>query len=203
MTELEKLQRARMYMDKLANGADPISGAELPKDSVLNNVRLARCFFYVSDVLRQVIDNGGTGKPAKRPGRPAFQLSDEIVRNVPFSKQPVHISEFVKTINDLADTGNAKRLTAAVITGWLLEKGFLELHEYPGGKRSRLPTKQGEYIGLSTEVRTGQYGEYRSVLYNEDAQHFVLDNLPAMLEAYGNEGSAALKASAANCAVLP
>ena len=47
MTELETVQRAKMYMDKLAQGIDPISGQELPEDSALNNVRLARCFFYV------------------------------------------------------------------------------------------------------------------------------------------------------------
>ena len=60
MTELEIMQRAKMYLDKLAQGIDPISGDEVPEDSVLNNVRLARCFFYVSGILQQVIDNGGT-----------------------------------------------------------------------------------------------------------------------------------------------
>ena len=59
MTELETMQRAKMYLDKLAQGIDPISGEEMEQDSVLNNVRLARCFFYVSGVLEQVIANGG------------------------------------------------------------------------------------------------------------------------------------------------
>ena len=59
MTELETMQRAKMYLDKLAQGIDPITDREVPEDSVLNNVRLARCFFYVSDVLSKVIDNGG------------------------------------------------------------------------------------------------------------------------------------------------
>ena len=54
------MQRAKMYMDKLAQGVDPITNQTIPEDSVLNNVRLARCFFYVSGVLEQVINNGGT-----------------------------------------------------------------------------------------------------------------------------------------------
>lgn len=45
MTELEIMQRAKMYLDKLAQGIDPISGQEIPNDSVLNNVRLARWLF--------------------------------------------------------------------------------------------------------------------------------------------------------------
>lgn len=69
MTELETMQRAKMYMDKLAQGIDPITNLEMPGDCVLNNVRLARCFFYVSDVLGQVIANGGVigGKPKREP----------------------------------------------------------------------------------------------------------------------------------------
>ena len=43
MTELEIMHRAKMYMEKLAQGIDPISDQEIPEDSVLNNVRLARC----------------------------------------------------------------------------------------------------------------------------------------------------------------
>ena len=55
MTELETVQRAKMYMDQLSQGIDPISGRELPEDSALNQIRLARCFFYVSGILEQVI----------------------------------------------------------------------------------------------------------------------------------------------------
>ena len=58
MTELETMQRAKMYLDKLAQGINPITDEEVPEDSVLNNVRLARCFFYVSGVLDQLIANG-------------------------------------------------------------------------------------------------------------------------------------------------
>ena len=47
MTELETMQRAKMYLDKLARGVDPITDRELPEDTVLNNVRICRCLHYV------------------------------------------------------------------------------------------------------------------------------------------------------------
>lgn len=44
MTEFEKMQRAKMYIDKLANGIDPLTDTEIMCDSTLNNVRISRCF---------------------------------------------------------------------------------------------------------------------------------------------------------------
>ena len=48
MTELETMQRAKMYIDKLANGINPLNDAPVPEWELLNNVRLRRCFFYCS-----------------------------------------------------------------------------------------------------------------------------------------------------------
>ena len=61
MTELDTLKRAKMYIDSLARGVDPVSGQLAEEDSVINNVRISRCLFYVSDVLEKVIsDHVGT-----------------------------------------------------------------------------------------------------------------------------------------------
>ena len=60
MNELDTMKRAKMYLDKLSRGIDPISGSALPLDGVLSNVRLSRCFADVSGILEQVIENGGT-----------------------------------------------------------------------------------------------------------------------------------------------
>ena len=85
MTELEIMQRAKMYMDKLAQGIDPISDQEMPEDSVLNNVRLARCFFYVSGVLDQVIANGGN---VKKTPKKDFYVTEEELRRIAVSQEP-------------------------------------------------------------------------------------------------------------------
>jgi len=188
VTELEKLNRAKMYMDKLANGIDPITDTELPGDSTLNQVRLARCFFYVSDILRQVIENGGVVKPGRSQKHLEFNLPAEKRGAFVFSGEPLRITEFAARLNGMINT-DMKKLPTTAITGWLLSKGFLAETENPSGKKSRLPTKRGEQIGITTELRQGQYGEFRLVLYNEAAQRFILDNLDAILQAYANKGA--------------
>ena len=95
MTELEIMQRAKVYMDKLAQGIDPISDQEMPEDSVLNNVRLARCFFYVSGVLDQVIANGGN---VKKTPKKDFYVTEEELRRIAVSQEPTQITQFVDRI---------------------------------------------------------------------------------------------------------
>lgn len=185
MTELETMQRAKMYMDKLAQGIDPISNAELPEDSALNNVRLARCFFYVSGVLGKVIDNGGLigEKPKLRP----FFITPEQISKVQVSSEPVVVSQLVQLISNAADDPRMKKLSFAVITNWLLEKGFLEKSTAPDGTSRRLPTANGSSIGLFCQTRQGKYGEYHAVYYDSQAQQFVLDHLTEMLSKYDQD----------------
>nr|MBQ8243959.1 hypothetical protein [Oscillospiraceae bacterium] len=179
MTELEIMQRAKMYMDKLAQGIDPITNQEVYDDSILNNVRLARCFFYVSDILGQVIANGGLigGKPKLYP----FAINMDQISKVQISPEPVRVTQLVDRISEAVDDPGMKKLKTTVITDWLMEKGFLEKQTDPDGKSRRVPTQNGLMIGLPTQTRQGQYGEYQVVFYNADAQQFVLDNLSAML----------------------
>lgn len=181
MTELEKMELARVYLNKLANGVDPITDLEMPADSTLNNVRLSRCFFYVSDVLRQVIENGGTNKKVKKTD---FILTEKQLSEIPFSKLPVGVTNFVELINSLIDEHEMKKLTTVPITSWMVDKGYLfELTDEYGNKR-KVPTEEGKYIGLTAETRQGTRGEYTMVLYNEDAQRFVIDHLDVILQTY-------------------
>lgn len=178
MTELETMQRAKMYMDKLAQGIDPISGTELPEDSTLNNVRLARCFFYVSGILGKVIDNGGLiGGNGELP----FSITEEQLSTVSISREPIAVSRLAEAINAAVNNPGMKKFSAGMITTWLLQKGFLERQVLPDGKSRRFPTPNGEVIGLSVETRHGMNREYEVVLYNAQAQRFVLDHMSEIL----------------------
>lgn len=179
MTELETMQRAKMYLDKLAQGIDPITNQEIHEDSVLNNVRLARCFFYVSDVLGRVIDNGGV--IGSKPKLNDFVITPEQLARVQISREPVRVTQIVEMLAAAVADPQMKKMRTTVITDWLLEKGFLEKQVAADGKNVRFPTEHGLKLGIFVQSRQGQYGEYQAVYYNSDAQQFVLDNLPAML----------------------
>jgi hypothetical protein len=190
MTELEKLERARMYLDKLANGIDTITDSELPSDSALNNVRLSRCFFYVSDILRQVIENGGNSKPVKRAQKEDFKLTDTQKANIDVSATPLTISNFTKLINAVVDENVMKILPATAVTGWLMSVGLLMEIQDALVKKKKVPTDSGRSIGLTLEKRQSLRGDYEVVLYHESAQHFVIDHLEAIADHYKNKPNA-------------
>lgn len=178
MTELETMERAKMYMDMLAQGIDPISGTELPEDTILNNVRLARCFFYVSGVLDKLIRNGGQVSTEHKVN---FAITLEQLKNVKPSAYPVRITEFTDLVQQAVNAPNMKRPSVTKITNWLTEKGFLTKEIGPDGKSRRVPTTAGTHIGLSSQMRQSPDGEYLAVYYNTNAQQFLLDNLLGIL----------------------
>lgn len=179
MTEIEKIEYAKSFIDKLANGINPIDDTEIKDDDVVNNVRLSRCFFYVSDILRQVIENGGIGK--KKSGFVRFNLSAEQLSKFSFSEKPIPISEIAKRLNLLITDENMRKISHRDLTNWLLAIGMLFEHSAFDGKTSKRPTEQGSNIGISTEVRTGQRGEYTVTVYNKEAQSFIVDNIEAVI----------------------
>ena len=52
------------------------------------------------------------------------------------------------------------------------------------GKAAKRPSPQGASLGISVEMRTGINGPYSVVVYNREAQQFIIDNLDAALDAY-------------------
>ena len=112
MTELEKIERGKMHMDKLANGINPIDDTMTPDDDLINNVRLSRCFFFVSDVLRQVIENGGTKSAVnKKPKKLPLEIPMEKRSQFAYSEVPIPASEIAKRINVLDDNDTMQKLT--------------------------------------------------------------------------------------------
>ncbi len=184
MTELEKIEYAKSFIDKLANGINPIDGSEIPDSDVVSNVRLSRCFFFVSDILRQVIENGGV-KPEeqikeKKPRRLPYTLTPEQAQSFEFSDSPISLTEIINRIIAIGPVGGVRKFPKSKLTKWLFYLGLIE-ERYVGEVKVRRPTPKGEEMGIFTEERQGLYGSYFATLYSLDAQHFIIDNIEAII----------------------
>ena len=183
MTELEIMQHAKVYLDKLAKGIDPLTDREVPEDDVINNVRISRCLFYVSDVLRHVIENGGIQvKSVRSRDKAPFSLSFEERARYAFGDRPVTVSVIAQRLNELVDLNTVQKLKTTSITAFLMQSGLLFEAEIPTGGKSKRPTDAGRHLGMQTVQRSGQNGEYTAVVYSREAQQFILDNLDAIID---------------------
>lgn len=182
MTELEKIAYAKTYIEKLANGINPLTDQPVSDYDSINNVRLSRCLFYVSDLLRQIVENGGISQRKARAVKIPFQLDYEARKNFCYSETPIPISEIARRINDLIQPEDMKKLSYKSIADWLIQAGFLMLVTKEDGKTTRKPTAAGIQLGITSEQRQGRNGPYTAVVYNKAAQQFVLDNLDAAIE---------------------
>ena len=100
MEETEKLKLAESYIEKLANGINPVDGKAAPDGDVINNVRVSRCLFYVSSVLKEVI--------AERQKAPAVEPAEEEPTALLPKDYDVTIREMTKEINKRAAPAGIK-----------------------------------------------------------------------------------------------
>ena len=180
MTELETIARAQMYLEKLANGVNPLTGEEVGDSDIVNNVRISRCLFYTSGILKQIVENKGKFK-VEMPERKPFAITPEQLARFEFAEYGISITEFTKRINALIDTVYMNELKSKAILEWLVEAGLLT-NIIVNNKTRRRPTPQGEAIGIFMEERAGQYGTYEGVFYSNQAQHFIVDNIGTIIQ---------------------
>lgn len=180
MTELEKIAYAKSFIDKLANGINPLDGMPIPEGDIVNNVRLSRCFFYVSDILGRVYENGGIGRVEKTI---PFSITPGQLSNFEISPYSISESEISKKLSSLVQNPLMKSFSVPRLNQWLIQKGLLYETTDNFGKIRKIPTEQGKAIGISAETKMGREGEYISVLFDAKAQRFIVNNVYEILNA--------------------
>lgn len=182
MTELDTMKRAQMYVQKMAEGINPLTDEAIEDSDMVNNVRISRCLYYVSDILKQVIANNGVVGSKPSSNIPFFITDEQRAQLVPFGR-PVFAKELVEKINEITAENRCKKFAARWITEYFVSLGMLE--EVYNGKTA---TESGKEFGIITESRISMRGsEYPVNKYTPDAQRFILDNLDVILAFAGSE----------------
>lgn len=186
MADLEKIAYAKIFIDKMANGINPIDDSQIPENDLINNVRISRCLFFVSSVLGDIGDNGGIQKPKKKR-KDLFKLSEDSISNFPLSDTPLPVSQISAYFNEHIDVETMKKFPVTAITNWLLQHGYLTELEKGNGRHYKMPTEKGVQIGITTEQRFGQNGSYIAILYGIEAQKLILENLLNIIESFNEQ----------------
>ena len=171
---IELLKRAKDYIDDMSNGIDPITKNKVSKDDLINNPRISKCLFYVGCILNDYLV-----KETKKIPKPKFYLTNEEKKKFTYNGDLI-VSSLAKKISNLKTNENMRSLKCTSITNWLLSLGYLKV-VMQGGKNRKLPTQIGKNLGLYSQVRLGYRGKYEVVLYNKDAQLFIMENIDKII----------------------
>lgn len=176
MEKEEKLLLADKYISSLAKGLHPITKAILPEDSVINDVKIVRCLYFVSEAIKEAMNCDKKKAERKKP----FSISQNEISRFKISNGEITISAIVKKLNELKNDENMVKLTTKPITQWLLNCDLLQEVE-ENGKTVKRPTESGKSMGMSVRRMITDYGFFNAVVYNSKAQQFILDNLWSIL----------------------
>jgi hypothetical protein len=181
MTQLELMIHAQNYIKSLANGFNPLDNSRLPENDIVNDIRISRCLFYVSAVLQEVINNDGRVSSKSKQKKLPFTITPQQLHKIKISKVPISLSDFIKNINSVIDTENYKRLTYKELSGWLVAKGLLSV-ENIDGKNKKVITDKSNQAGISVAYRRYYEKTYTAIVYDQNAQKYILDNILDILK---------------------
>ena len=172
--EQSKLDVAIKYVERIAEGHNPVNNIPLENDDVLNNPNIIRCMYFIKDVLEEVRRNDGIigGKSSKEPTLP---YPTEILDNFTYSedKSITHVlNQIYEPIVDM----NVKKVSVTKVTAALKEEGYLLDEPNPEtGKTRKVPSIKGRELGIYIVEREYNGRMYESVTYNRNAQEYVVN----------------------------
>lgn len=174
--DLTKLDIAIKYIERMAEGKNPVTNQDIIEETIVNDPNVIRCLFFIVDVLKQVQANGGAITSNTKSKKEKFPF--ETIKDFVFRKDN-SISHIMQQVNEPIEGKNIKKLSYVKVTKWLKEQGYLtEEEDKDLNKKVTLPTEKGKEIGIYTEKRERLVGpSYIVVMYNEEAQYFIVNHL--------------------------
>ncbi|MCR5457455.1 MAG: hypothetical protein K6F14_05220 [Clostridiales bacterium] len=182
MTDLETMKYAKLYLEKLANGINPLTNEPVPESECINQVRISRCLFYVSKIIGRVIENDEKSECPPKTHKEPFSVTKEQLSKYVFEETPIPVSEIAHKINTLINLKKYSKLQSTSINLFLINKEFLVEKLSSNDRKYKIPTPQGLLLGITREERTGEQETYYVNVYDKFAQKYILDHIEEIAE---------------------
>lgn len=141
----------------------------------------------VFETLADKIETSETGfapddrmSGAIRKKKQPFSMTSQMLSDYVPAETPLSLNEFVKILNNLKED-NMKKLKYRTVINFLINEKLLETYINSKGVERKRPTELGLSVGIFTEERNGSNGIYTVILYNQEAQKFLIDSMEVIL----------------------
>lgn len=178
--DIKKLNVAINYVQRIAEGRNPVNNMPTEENSVLNDPNIIRCMFFIKEVLEGVRSNGGLSgnkKSNSKKGPFPFDCLKEF-----HYQEDKSIAHLLMQINAPVKGRDIRKIAPQAITNWLKKEGYLTVEYCPEvGQESTVPTDKGKALGIYTEIRKYPANTYLAVIYNRNAQEFLVRNMEVIV----------------------
>ncbi len=161
MTEAQKILYAKNYIDKMANGQNPLTDEALPDDDLLNNVKITRCLFYVSSLLQELVELKSEPQTTEQKHtynkpKTTFEATKEMIDGFPYDNtHEMYIKQVVE-----------------------LTKNEYLLDVTTDGENHKAVSGLGKQYGVFSQLRKDSEGKcYSLITLNESAQRLVAEHI--------------------------
>lgn len=178
--EFDRIEKAKAVLEKIAKGVDPLTGELIGENSFLNDPGIIRCFYFVNEILDNVLNGVYSGRGSKLQG---FFITPEQKSRVRFTPGKIGVNEFSKNINECIDLSRSKKLTGVELNRRLKKMGLLGEVDTGGGKKRTALSDESVQYGFEAEMRSYNGVEYEMVVINDDGKRYLLDNLEEIMAA--------------------
>lgn len=186
MDEREKIAYAKSFIDKMAEGINPLTGEQIPDGELLNNVRISRCLFYVSEILGKAISYEETPqKKAVKSKIKRYVWKDEFAELFRFSNEPVYMKYIVGNFDEL-NAEEGIKFPRVALSRWLFAGNYIEEIE-KNGKNYKFPTQKGLDNGFLSVYRDDYGSGYYALMYSLAAQKLIVGSAAEILGEYYGE----------------
>lgn len=202
MEKLQRLQKAKLYLEMLACSMDP-TNQEFIESEVLQKKEIKDMLKYVSTVLEELIGNNGEVIKVIKPIN--FQASKINKQAIVLSNAPIQLSALMARINKQVDTKTMQKLGVSKVSKWLVEQGYLVNEKVSIIKEvSQLTiTDNSESFGIVIDNKVDEKtGEIKPcVLLTRKAQEFIVDNLENILDEENSNDKQKDVSTSTNCSM--
>ena len=126
MNDISKLKQAKLFLEKLANGRDPISGERVNDKDIVRDSRIISCLDIAVEALereiQEICDSNGNDKNCERKG---FFITSEQTSMLTLNEGECKVSDIAKEINRVTAENGSKTMQAVWINDWLESIGML------------------------------------------------------------------------------
>lgn len=118
---------------------------------------------------------------SRRPKSHKEPFPYEILKQFQYLEDKT-ISHLVDQIHAPIDGQDIKKISPQTITSWLKSAGYLTVEFCDEVRQeSTVPTEKGRALGIYSEIRTYGARSYVTVIYNRQAQEFLVEHFEAIV----------------------